>query len=207
MFTGIIQKIGTIKKISANGENSVIEITASTILNGQKKGDSISINGICSTITGLSKTAFTVEFMPETLKKTTASKWKEEEKVNLEPALKVGDNMSGHFVSGHVDTTGKIRTINDNEIDILYPRELAKFLALKGSVTVDGISLTISKLEENFFTVSLIPHTLENTTIGIKKEGDLVNIEIDIIARYLKRLFDARDKQTNYEFLKERGFI
>ncbi len=207
MFTGIIQEIGTIKKIMQDGNNKVVEIEAKTILKNCKKGDSVCLNGICSTVTDIFDNGFSVEYMPETLKLTTARSWQKKDNINLESSLRLHDKLSGHFVAGHVDAVGKIIKIKENDFDISFPPEIAKFIAFKGSIAVDGISLTISKLEEDHFTVSIIPHTLKNTTLGRKKVNDKVNLEVDLISRYLQRLFDARDKETSYEFLKDRGFI
>lgn len=204
MFTGIIKELGTIKSLKKDGSKLIAAIESKQKL---EIDDSISVNGICSTVIKVGSKEFTVEYMPETLKITDISKWKEKDKVNLEPPLKVGDKINGHFVQGHIDTTGKITKIKNDEFEIAFPKEFSKFIALKGSICVDGISLTISKVNTNSFTVSLIPHTLKNTTLGFKKVEDLVNIEVDMMSRYLKRLFDERDNQTDYEFLKERGFI
>jgi len=211
MFTGIIKSIGTITNIQRNDD--LIEVTIENNLNSEKlnKGESVNVDGICSTIVAHETNQLKFQYMPETIKKTSISSWKKGTKVNLEPSLSVKDAISGHFVMGHIDTTGKIRTItksgNTKELKIGYPKEFRKFIALKGSISVNGISLTVSVLKENTFTIALIPHTLENTTLETKKEGDVINIEIDILSRYLKQLFDARDEQTSYEFLKDRGFI
>lgn len=211
MFTGIIQELGTIKSISSKADLTTIEIEAKDAVKDMKVGDSISVEGICSTVTDMNSNTFSIEFMPETMEKTCANKWQTGSKLNLEPAMKLSDKLNGHFVSGHVDTSGEIINIKEGEktkdIDISFPPEFLKFIALKGSIAVDGISLTISLLKENYFTVSLIPHTIENTTLGKKKVHDKVNLEVDMISRYLKQLFDERDKQTSYEFLKDRGFI
>lgn len=204
MFTGIVKELGIIKSLKKESKFLVTKIESELKF---QIDDSVAVNGICSTATKISDNGFTVSYMPETLKITDVSKWKVNDKVNLEPPLKIGDKLNGHFVQGHVDTTGKITKIKDKEITIAFPKDYSKFIALKGSIAVDGISLTISDLTENSFRVSLIPHTLNNTSLGFKKVGDLVNIEVDMLSRYLKRLFDERDHQTNYEFLKERGFI
>ncbi len=204
MFTGIIKDLGTIKSLKKESDNLVASIESKLKF---EVDDSVAVNGVCSTVTKTQGKTFTVEYIPETLKVTDISKWKQGDKVNLEPPLSLGDKLNGHFVQGHVDSTAKITNIENNEFVISFPREFSKYIALKGSISVDGISLTISNLSQNAFTVSLIPHTLKNTTLGFKKVGDLVNIEVDMISRYLKQLFDERDHQTNYEFLKERGFI
>lgn len=204
MFTGIIKELGTIKSLKKEGDKLVATISAQQKI---KIDDSISVNGVCSTVISHSNDEFIVEYMPETLKITDISNWSEGDRINLEPPLAVGDKVNGHFVQGHIDTTGKITKIENDEFEIAFPKEYSKFIALKGSISIDGISLTISEVCKNTFKVSLIPHTLKNTTLGFKKVGDLVNIEVDMMSRYLKRLFDERDNQTDYEFLKDRGFI
>lgn len=211
MFTGIIQEIGKIKKIAKDGDNIVVEITADLCLKNLKKGDSLNLDGICSTVTDIGNDFFSVCYMPETLKRTTVIEWEVKRKINIEPPLKLSDRLNGHFVAGHIDCCSKIKKIrksNKNlEMEIDLPEEIKKFTAFKGSVSVDGVSLTISHLDENSFTVSLIPYTIQNTTLGCRKIGDKVNIETDILSKYLKQLFDERDKQSSYEFLQERGFI
>jgi len=204
MFTGIIKDLGTIQSLKKEADNLVANIESDLKF---EVDDSVAVNGVCSTVIETDDNSFKVEYMPETLKITDISNWKDGHKVNLEPPLEIGDKLNGHFVQGHVDTTAKISKINKNDITIAFPKQFSKYIALKGSISVDGISLTISDMSTNTFTVSLIPHTLKNTTLGFKKTGDLVNIEVDMISRYLKQLFDERDHQTNYEFLKERGFI
>jgi len=211
MFTGIIQKIGKINKINKDGENLVVEIKAVKSLKGLKTGDSLNLDGICSTVININKNSFEVSYMEETQKRTTACTWKKGRRINIEPALKLSDRLSGHFVSGHIDCVGVIKKILGKgktlEIDISFPEDIKKFTAFKGSISVDGISLTISYLDRDYFTIALIPHTIENTTLGSKKIGDKVNVEVDLISRYLKQLFDERDNQSSYEFLEERGFI
>ncbi|MBA4336826.1 riboflavin synthase [bacterium] len=211
MFTGIIKSVGTITEVIKKNELLEITITSNLESNHLNIGDSVSVEGICSTIVSHKNKELTFQYMPETISKTSVSSWEKGTKVNLEPSLSMEDAVSGHFVSGHIDATGTIKSIKTSEstkeIEIAYPKELRKFIALKGSVSIDGISLTVSMLEPSTFSVSLIPHTTEHTTLGAKKEGDLVNIEIDMLSRYLKQLFDARDEETSYEYLKERGFI
>jgi len=211
MFTGIIKSVGTITDIVK--KNELLEVTIKSDLksNHLNNGDSVSVEGICSTIVSRDGDKLTFQYMPETIGKTSVSSWEKGTKVNLEPSLSIEDAVSGHFVAGHIDATGTIKSIKTSaetkEIEIAYPKELRKFIALKGSVSIDGISLTVSMLEPSTLSVSLIPHTTTHTTLGNKKEEDIVNIEIDMLSRYLKQLFDARDEETSYEYLKERGFI
>lgn len=214
MFTGIIKTIGTINDIKRAEHLITVTIESCLAPSSYVPGDSINIDGICSTITTIpdsNRGVIQVEYMPETIQKTTVSTWGKNQQVNLEPSLTMNDALGGHFVMGHVDATGTITAVSSTgtskEITITYPQRLQKFLALKGSVSIDGVSLTISKLEEQTLTISLIPHTLSHTTLGKKEKDDKVNIEVDMISRYLKQLFDERDKQTSYEFLKDRGFI
>jgi len=154
-----------------------------------KVGESISVNGICSTVNKFGKKSFTVEYMPETVQKTTVGFFKKGTEVNLERSLRVGDLMDGHIVQGHVDTTGKIAKIKkvkqSKEMKIQVPKEFMKFIAPKGSVSVDGISLTIVNTGKDWFSVSLVSYTLENTNLGKIKAGEKVNIETDAIAKYI----------------------
>jgi len=211
MFTGIIEETGKIKKITKDGENLLVEISASKSLKGLKLGDSLNLDGICSTVIKINKDSFEVSYMEETQKRTSVSEWKKDYEINIEPALKLSGRLNGHFVTGHIDCTGEIKNIKNSgktmEIDISLLEDIKKFTAFKGSITVDGISLTVSFVENEYFSVSLIPHTIQNTTLGVKKTGDKVNLEVDLISRYLKQLFDERESQSSYEFLQERGFI
>ena len=214
MFTGIIKKTSKVKKASWQKESLFVKIK---IPKGWKikRGESISINGVCSTVNKISKDNFTVEYMPETVKKTTVSDFRKGTEVNLERSLRVGDLMGGHIVQGHIDCVGKIIEIikvkKSKVLKIKAPKVFMKFLAPKGSVAVDGISLTIvdskkdwlvpyynfrkhkdsKKQAEKFgtgFSVSLVSYTLENTNLGKIKVGEKVNIEVDAIAKYLERL-------------------
>lgn len=211
MFTGIIKSIGVITDIQKKEAVLEVSIQANFKSKHLNEGDSVNVDGICSTIIFRDNDILKFQYMPETIKKTSVSSWGKGKKVNLEPSLSLNDPISGHFVMGHVDAVGTIKAIANNkntkEFEIAYPEKLKKFIALKGSIAIDGISLTVSLIKPKTFIVSIIPHTLANTTLNQKKEGDNVNIEIDMISRYLKQLFDERDKQTSYEFLKERGFI
>jgi len=206
MFTGIIQEIGTIQKISKKGEIFIIEISAS-LHKGKKIGASISIDGACFTLTEVGESTFTIEAMTETQEKTIIKNYEIGTSVNLESSLKVGGSLDGHFVSGHVDFISKVMKILDGVITLEIPPDKKKFFALKGSVTINGVSLTISDITQNSLSVSLIPATLEKTNLSMLKEGKTVNIEIDLISRYLDSLLQGKEKEASYEFLKERGFL
>jgi len=213
MFTGIIQELGTIQKIEKlEGLTRLTFSAPKTLKSGIKKmGDSIAVDGACLTVTALTADTFTAEAIPETLKKTIIGTYQEGTKINLESPVKVGDTLDGHMVQGHVDFMSTVKSmIKDGDSSILsinFPLEQSKFFALKGSVTINGVSLTISYLGNDYFEVSLIPETLKNTNLAQLTEGSQVNIEIDLIARYLDRLLDDKEKETKYSFLKERNFL
>jgi len=187
MFSGIIEELGKIKRISRKGNITLIEINAKNTLDGVKIGDSIAVNGVCLTVVGVKKDSFSFEAMPETLKATNLKDLKTADKVNLERSLKVGDRVSGHFVLGHIDCVGLIRRksyINGNlAFEIAVTSEFIKYCLPKGSVSVDGISLTIAARESNVFSVYIIPHTLKNTTLSFKGPSDKVNVEFDLLVK------------------------
>lgn len=213
MFTGIIQEIGTIQKIEKLEGITRLTIHAQKILSSDKKkiGDSIAVDGACLSATNLTEETFTVEAIPETLKKTIIETYTEGTKVNLESPVKIGDTLDGHMVLGHVDFTTTVKsTKKDGEslvLGINFPIDQSRYLALKGSVTINGTSLTISYLGNDYFEVSLIPETINNTNLSLLQEGSPVNIEIDLIARYLDRLLEGKEKEIKYSFLKQRNFI
>lgn len=189
MFTGIITAIGTITVITAEGDGYQLTIetphldTSTLVL-----GASVAVSGICLTVTGKGEDWFTVQLSPETLTVTTAGSWVTGQQVNLERALKVGDELGGHFVSGHVDSvvTGSFQPCGEfTALTIIFPLTLEKFIVPKGSVTIDGISLTVNEVHSGSATLMLIPHTLNNTTMQYKKSGDEFNLEIDLLARYV----------------------
>ena len=191
MFTGIIKKISTVEKISLENESLFVEI-------GKPKGwkvwlgQSIAINGVCSTVKKINKNSFVVEYMPEAIKKTTVGEYVKNTLVNLETSLKLSDLLDGHLVQGHVDTTGKILEIKKVKESILLkikiPVAFMRFVADKGSVAIDGISLTVVETGKDWLTVSLVSFTLENTNLGSIKVGNKVNIETDVLAKYLAKL-------------------
>lgn len=211
MFTGIIQEIGIVRKIDKKTRFTTVIITARKILKGKKIGESIAVNGVCVTITKMEKDSFSCDLIPETLKKSNLIKLKNKDEVNLEPALTLNQSLDGNLVQGHIDTIGLVKELNQKTertiLTIEFPLEIAQYLAFKGTITINGVSLTITDLQEKDFSVELIPHTLENTNLKNLKKGDPVNLEVDLIARYLERLLLAKDKEAKYFFLKERNLI
>lgn len=204
MFTGIIEEVGRLKSF----DGGRLEISCEKILSDIKIGDSISTNGICLTVVEFGRDFFAADVMPETFRKTSLT----DKNFNLERALKVGDRLGGHMVSGHIDGVGKILSIraegNALLIKISAENTLLKHIAPKGSVALDGISLTVVDAGAENFSVSMIPHTREVTNFKNKRVGSLVNIETDILAKYVERLTDFKDKTTlTKNFLMENGFM
>lgn len=184
MFTGIIKEIGFLKnKIKHSKAVFDLEIACKKIK--PKAGDSIAVNGVCLTVVKKTNTGFWTNVVSETFKKTNLKFLNTNSPVNLEPALKMNDKFDGHFVTGHIDDIGTVLKISARELIISFPKNLSKFIAKKGSVALNGVSLTVAKVQKNKLSVALIPFTNKNTNLGILKKGDKVNIEIDIIARYL----------------------
>ena len=216
MFTGIIEEIGIVKSMR-QGENSIVfSIGAEKILEDFRLGDSIAVNGVCLTVTSFHKDIFTVDVMPETVRATSLSNLKQGSSVNLERAMQANGRFGGHFVSGHVDGIGTImkkqRVSNAVYYDIKVETELHNYMMLKGSVTVDGTSLTVFGVGEDTFTISLIPHTLNETILGKKEIGDIVNIECDMLAKYMDHLLSKKTKtkqktSLSESFLEEHGFM
>lgn len=188
MFTGIIEELGVVKSITKRGNYTLLEIRADKILNDVKVGDSVAVNGACLTVIKEEKDYISFDVMDETLKLTNLGELHPTDLVNLERALKVGDRLSGHFVSGHIDAKSVIRKktfIGQNLcFEIVIPKGLSKYITLKGSVAVDGISLTVASVSASAFCVYIIPHTLKNTTFKYKNAGSSVNIEADMLAKY-----------------------
>lgn len=187
MFTGIVEELGRVKKISRSGNITLMEIAAEKTLADLKKGESVSVNGVCLTLVGIKNDYFAFEIMPETLAITNLKGLKNGDKVNLERSLKVGDRLSGHFVLGHIDCLGIIRARNYLSGNLVFkiaiPVEFIKYCLPKGSIAVDGISLTIAGNRSNTLSVCIIPHTLKNTTLSFKGPSDKVNVEFDILAK------------------------
>ncbi len=207
MFTGIIKELGKVKKITKSSQSATFVIQAKSILKNKKIGESIAVNGVCVTITKLTKGNFEFEAIKETLDISNLKSLEIDDEVNLEPALTLNQSLDGHLVQGHIDTEGTVENYNENTLTIKFPKQISDCLAFKGSITVNGVSLTISDLQDSTFSVSLIPHTLKNTNLKNLKKGDKVNLEVDLIARYLKNLLDKKDNEAKYEFLKDRNLI
>lgn len=214
MFTGIIEDVGHIAAVTSTGNDLSMTIVSNSLdLGDVNLGDSIAINGVCLTVTSCNKTGFDVDVSAETLACTTFAALKTGDPVNLEKALLPTTRLGGHLVSGHVDGIGSVIASRNEgrsrRIDFELPSKLARYVAAKGSVCIDGVSLTINTVEGSVFSVNIIPHTQDNTIINHYKVGDQVNIEVDIIARYLERLLGMgdNDKAIDIAMLERSGFI
>lgn len=210
MFTGIIEEVGKIKNIQG-GTNYKLTIAASKILEDIHLGDSIAVNGICLTTISWDNGSFTVDVMRETLERTSLHKLRAGSFVNLERALAANGRFGGHIVSGHIDGTGEIINIRRDANAVWYKiktsEKIMEFIIEKGSIAIDGISLTVAKVDRSAFYVSVIPHTLENTILLSKKTGDIVNLENDIVGKYIKSFTDKNSNSPLCEsFLKSNGF-
>lgn len=210
MFTGIIEEIGKIKGISRGNRSVTLEVEAEKVLENTNVGDSIATNGVCLTVTSMTNRSFRADVMPETMRRTTLGSLKAGDRVNLERALCLNSRLGGHLVAGHVDGTGKIvgmeRDDNAVWITISAGPELLKYILEKGSIAVDGVSLTVAYVDRTVFKVSVIPHTQEETTLTSKRTGDVVNLENDMIARYVEKLMGKEQKGLSLERLIEEGF-
>jgi len=212
MFTGLIENIGTVAKIERRGEGILITINFSSELDDLKMGDSISVDGVCLTITRLQDQIFSAEASAETVGRTTLGNKRPQQKVNLERALRLNDRLGGHLVTGHVDEVAKITAItpegSSQKITFQVTEKSVRYLVEKGSVTVDGISLTVNEVKRDRFSVNIIPHTASHTTLGSKKVGDEVNIETDILGKYVEKLITkGPGKKVDVALLAEHGFL
>jgi riboflavin synthase len=192
MFTGIIEELGSVRSIEERGENARIVISAHVVTEGTNHGDSISVNGVCLTALDIHPDSFAADVSKETLARSTLGKLKSGAPVNLERAVTPTTRLGGHIVQGHVDARGQFAGVEDHgeswTIKIAYPKEIARYLVFKGSVAVEGISLTIAGLTRDYFEVAIIPKTWEVTNLSRLKPGDDVNLEVDVIAKYVERL-------------------
>jgi riboflavin synthase len=216
MFTGLVEELGKVKSVVRGALSVRLTVNAKTILGDVKLGDSIAVNGTCLTVVDYSDSWFTADVMPETVDSTALAGLKAGDTVNLERTLRVGDRLGGHIVSGHVDGVGVIRNKQQRDNAVIIRIEAApqilRYIIKKGSVTIDGISLTVVEVGANWFTVSLIPHTAAVTTLGIKGPGDPVNLENDIIGKYVEKLMglgplESQEKTgLTVDFLQQHGF-
>ncbi len=201
MFTGIVEVVGTIREYAPHGGVTRLQIDAPMILDGVKLGDSVAVNGTCLTVTQISDTSLAFEAIPETLLRTNLGELRVGARVNLERAMRAGARFDGHIVQGHVDTTGRVRTVerrgDDVRVVVDCGVEFAELLVEKGSVTIDGVSLTVVGVEADAFDVALIPHTLQATIFGERKQGDRVNLEADILGKYLKKYAEKILRRTS----------
>ena len=215
MFTGIIEETGTIRAVRSGGISASLRIEASRVLEDVKVGDSINTNGVCLTVTAFDRKGFEVDVMAETMRRTNLGTLSAGSRVNLERALRPGDRMGGHIVSGHIDGTGTItaslREENATWVTIAAAPEVIHYIVPRGSVAIDGISLTVTDVSEKDFKVSIIPHTGQETTLLKRKAGETVNIECDITAKYIEKFIRSRHTETggkiDYNFLSKHGFI
>lgn len=192
MFTGIVEELGTIAALDEIDDGVRLTVSGPVVTSDASHGDSIAVNGVCLTVVEISEGAFTVDVVAETLKRTTLGGVRATDRVNLERAMALGDRLGGHIVQGHVDATGVLRETSDGLTSFGIPRELSPFIVEKGSITVDGVSLTVVDAGDGEFSVALIPATKELTTLGLRGSGDEVNIEVDVLAKHLQRLAAAQ---------------
>jgi riboflavin synthase len=223
MFTGIIEEMGKMKRIDRQGQAMVLTVSAAKVLEDVHMGDSISVNGVCLTVIAFDSASVSMDVMPETYRKTTLRDLKSGSRVNLERAMAAGGRYGGHMVQGHVDTVGMIRSRTREENAVVFTVEpdepyVMKYIVSQGSIAIDGISLTVVRAGEAGFSVSIIPHTLEETVLADKQAGDAVNLEADILGKYIDRLLNWKGPATpnsgesgtgglSESFLAEHGFM
>lgn len=217
MFTGIVEETGTVKQIKNGAVSAELKIEGKTIFSDMHLGDSIAVNGVCLTVTSFDKNTFTADVMHETLNRSSLGSLTSGSKVNLERAMSAQGRFGGHIVSGHIDGTGKIESLTKDGIavwvKISTSKEILRLIVEKGSITIDGISLTVAGLGNDYFQVSVIPHTASNTTLLSKKKGDVVNLENDVVGKYVERLLGFEKQETSkntsnitMDFLYKNGF-
>lgn len=210
MFTGLIEEIGTLKKITTNNDGKEFSIAAEKVLEDVKLGDSIAIDGVCLSVTSFSQNEFSVQAVHETIRKTTLGSVQVGCKINLERAMSANGRFGGHIVQGHVDGTGTILSINryqkSAEIELSLSNDLLKYIVPKGSVTISGISLTVAEKRSSSILIAVIPITLEDTNLGMKRIGDLVNIETDIFAKYIENFMENKNGSDIITKMKKWGY-
>ena len=215
MFSGIVQTVGIIDEFVKKNEGAVLVINAGDDLTGFADGESIAVNGVCLTVVDSTASTFKLDLSTETLSRTNFKDAVKGDRINLERSLTPSTKISGHFVSGHIDQVGEIVNIEEKPGEVLFrfshPSELGSFIMEKGSIAIDGISLTVFDCKDNQFTVSIIPFTLSHTNLGGRKIGDLINIECDMIGKYVfkacENLLNPNDKKPSIDFLRQQGFV
>ena len=208
MFTGIIEETGVIQSITSNS----ISIQCEKVLENTKVGDSIAVNGVCLTVTQLKESSFLADVSPETFKVTMLGELQKGDCVNLERALLLSNRLGGHIVSGHIDTVGSISNLSKNndfyDLMVNFDSKYKKYIVKKGSISINGISLTIAECGDNFVTIAVIPHTFENTVLKMLNKGKNINVEFDILAKYVeKNLLSADNSNITMNFLERNGFV
>lgn len=211
MFTGLVEEVGIVKAVENRGGAKRFTISADNLLNELAVDDSVAISGVCLTVVSLSEKSFHVEAVAETLRKTTLESWRTGRKLNLERSLRLMDRLGGHLVQGHVDAVAQVVEIQTQQggllVSFAIPKHLVKYIISEGSITIDGVSLTVARLQESIATVSLIPHTLQKTTLGELQVGSQVNLEVDLIAKYIERLITAPNEgKISEQWLQRMGF-
>ena len=214
MFSGIVLSVGTIGEYVQKNEGAVLVVNTEKDLSGFEDGESIAVNGVCLTVVDSTETTFKLDLSTETLSRTNFKSAKKGDRVNLERSLTPSAKISGHFVSGHIDQVGEIVDIEEKPGEVLFrfshPAELSHFIIEKGSIAIDGISLTVFDCKDNRFTVSIIPFTLSHTNLSSRKIGDLINIECDMIGKYVfkacETLLKPNEKKPSLDFLRQQGF-
>ena len=219
MFTGLIQDVGTVARVEKRGRNLLLTVHTALDLKSVALGDSIAVDGYCQTVVSISGDTFSMEISPETQDRTTAGDLRPGHRVNVEPALRLSDRLGGHLVAGHVDGVGTISRIEPGDdfwiIGITAGPEVMRYCIEKGSITVQGISLTINKVTANGFELGIIPHTIKSTTLGDKKVGDRINLEADMIGKYVERFVtgtagnpsENKEEKISFPFLEKHGFL
>lgn len=216
MFTGIIEEVGTVRRVLSGGTAGEISIRAASVLEGTHIGDSIAVNGVCLSVTGMTGDGFTADVMPETLRRTNLGRLNSDSRVNLERAMAAGGRFGGHIVSGHIDGVGTIRSMRREEnavwVTIAAPTPILRLIVEKGSIAIDGVSLTVAEVTSETFSVSIIPHTGAQTILLSKRPGEQVNLENDVVGKYVQRLLEPYQTETpksggiTEEFLMQYGF-
>ncbi len=204
MFTGLIEEVGTVRRVMNNPEGRLLEITAQKVLEGLEIGDSVAVDGACLSVVSTGRDRFRVQAVQETIRKTTLRFFQTGTRVNLERAMAANSRFGGHFVQGHVDGIAPVTSVVTKGVSAVFtfeiPETLQRYVTVKGSVTINGISLTVAELSGRNFSVAVIPLTMKETTLGLKKAGDFINIEVDILAKYVERQLSGRDKlETDLE--------